>query len=224
MKYLLLLLLTFNVSASEKWTKKLFKSIDKGDVKLAAKSIRKGAYVDSYNDIYNGRNAQNTALTYSLKKDRTAIAKMIVDAGADLNLRRSVGEGTAAMVAARRGNIEFLNYIKDHNDFNVNTIKSSGRNALFIALWNKQYKAIEFFLSFPSLNLNQSSVYTNRSVLERSIFQRDLKALNLLLNHRVEIDPFSLSHIERAIKFCEVNELENFKKLVESYKYKYYQF
>ena len=95
MKILLLLILSFSAIASDKWSAKLFKSVKDNNIKLANKAIRKGADINSYNSIYNGKADQNTALTFALKYNRTEIAKLIVDAGADINLGRTIGEGNS---------------------------------------------------------------------------------------------------------------------------------
>jgi ankyrin repeat protein len=222
MKYLLILLLIISQStiASTKWTRVLFESIDNGNYKRAVKAIKKGADVDSYNDVYNGKVAHNPVLIYALRRDRVKIAKLIVNSGADINLRRSIGSTNAAMVAARRGQLTFLKFLSHHKDYNPNLTSSRNRTLLFFAIWNKHYDVTEYLVSNDhpeKIDLNIESYLLARTVLERAVFQRDFRALKILLNHSKEILRFDRDTIARALDFCETNELSEIKELIYVY-------
>jgi hypothetical protein len=209
-----------NATLSVKWTRKLFKSIDQKNLKLAAKSIKKGADVNAYNYIYNGRVSHNPVLIYALKKNQVEIAKLIVDAGANINLTRKIDRANALIVASRRGQLSFIKHIKGHADLNINYQKGNGRTALFSAIWRQNIKVIKYLLTFKNLNLNLTTTFINRSVLEQAVFQRSKLITLLLLTHNQNITPFNEYNIDRTLKFCEQNELFELYDLVKMYNVK----
>ena len=152
---LILLLTTFSFSQRD-LNSELIGAAATGDMNNVRNLLASGADVNANND------KGETALTNSIYKDHTEIAKMLITKGADVNKKGYKG-WTALMIAAGKGNNLIVKLLVN-SGADVNAKNDAGDTAFSWAV-NKGYTEIVKFLLDKGVDVNERDNALNITAL-----------------------------------------------------------
>lgn len=128
------------VADKNELNRKLIEAIKAEDTKTVKDCIACGANVNSDDNNYNGK---TTALMYAVHGSNPKIAKLLIDAGADVNAKSNHNNLTALMYAASNGTIKTVELLITANA-DILAVSDDGHSALVYARNAENKKAIRF--------------------------------------------------------------------------------
>ncbi|MBZ5624572.1 MAG: ankyrin repeat domain-containing protein [Acidobacteriia bacterium] len=158
----------------------LMRAAEKGNAKIVELLLAKGARVNFRQDWRHSSDPLDgykaTALLCAVRAKHSDIVAMLLEHGADPNLRGQ--DGTTPLLAAG-GSLSIIQALVTAGA-DVNARHDSGETALYIAAFNSE--AVEYLLECGA-DVNAQSHATGRTPLMRAAISGNAEAVRLLLRH-----------------------------------------
>jgi len=132
-------------------------------------------------DYNDDDNDDKTVLIYAIESNRLDIIKLLIDAGADINIE--VGNNTALMNASERGRIEIVKFLINAGA-NVNLQTNNNWTALMIASWTGYIEIVKLLIE-AGANVNLQNDY-NETALTLASNRGHIEIVKLLKNIFIE--------------------------------------
>jgi ankyrin repeat protein len=156
---------------------------------------------DASVNINYTNSSENNSLVYSLRKNNTDFAMLLIDHGSSLSIQNRQGQ-TALMLSAEWRNEEVLKYLLTKN-INTNVLDHSGNNALIYAAKNSAdtSQLVQELLCAGS-DIDQQNIDGNSALFE-AVYYGNLKNVTLLAKEGASLNlknKSQLTPLQYAIK------------------------
>ena len=163
---------------------------------IIALLLQHGCALDSKNS------AGQTSLNLVAENGHSAVTKLLLDSGSNVNEAKNNSGNTALHAAATRGHDDVLNMLLKHG-CDVDIKNSNGKTALYFAAVNG-HTAVTKLLLFSGCNVNEANTQSGNTALHAAAARGHEDILNMLLNHACDVDTKN-SFGETALYFAAVN-------------------
>jgi ankyrin repeat protein len=138
--------------------------------------IENGADLD-----YIHLNYGDTYLHDAITREYHDIAKLLIEAGANLNIENRYGL-TPLQLAIKYNNTEIINHLINHGA-DVNRPDKKGETLLHWSIWNGEYDIAELLIKSGRVNLNFKNTVASDTPLIFAIYKDQLEIVKLLIEN-----------------------------------------
>jgi 5-methylcytosine-specific restriction endonuclease McrBC regulatory subunit McrC/ankyrin repeat protein len=165
--------------------KKLYKNYRKGNaLGIASENnelkIVQHLIINEKVNVNSRLNHDVTALMIASTEGNKEIAKLLLEHGADPNLKTKTG-GTSLNLASMKGNKEIVKLLLEHGA-NPNLKDETGENTLSFLFDTKNVEIVKLLLEYGA-DPNLQNINNGKTVLMRSSHEQNIKVVKLLLEY-----------------------------------------
>lgn len=201
------MLLTTTAFAQTKATLKLFNAIEKNNLTLAQNALKEGADVNGVNNL---QAPTTTVLLKAVQLNRLEIVKLLLEAHADVNIRRPIDMHTPLMLAARQDLAPIAEILINAGaDVNLETLLQ--RTALHISALANSLSVAQVLIKSKDIDVN---VRPNLCALAVAARQGNA-GIVLLLKKQSGTKASSAVCVERAVHMAEYNKHEDILAILQ---------
>ena len=155
-----------------------------------------------------------TSLLASAEKPGAGVVQLLIDAGADIEIRHSDDGRSPLLVASRRGNPRVVEVLV-RAGADVCVTDNNGYTCLSLAAYYGQTETVRTLLCMPEVDVNQSNSSCN-TALHYAVAQKNSDVVQLLIDAGADVEAKNSLGSTPLHCACQVGKLDITQMLVEA--------